>query len=38
MLEIDNTVLVLVDFQGKLARIVQDSEQVIACGASHPGN
>ena len=30
MLEIDNTVLVLVDFQGKLARIVQDSEQVIA--------
>jgi nicotinamidase-related amidase len=30
MLKIDNTVLVLVDFQGKLARIVQDSEQVIA--------
>jgi nicotinamidase-related amidase len=30
MLEIDNTLLVLVDFQGKLARIVQDSEQVIA--------
>ena len=30
MLEIDSTVLVLVDFQGKLARIVQDSEQVIA--------
>ena len=30
MLEIDNTVLVLVDFQGKLARIVQDSEKVIA--------
>jgi nicotinamidase-related amidase len=30
MLEIDNTVLVLVDFQGKLARIVQDSEQMIA--------
>lgn len=30
MLRIDETVLVLVDFQGKLARIVQDSEQVIA--------
>ncbi len=30
MLEIDSTVLVLVDFQGKLARTVQDSEQVIA--------
>ena len=30
MLEIDSTVLVLVDFQGKLARIVQDSEHVIA--------
>ena len=30
MLQIDSTVLVLVDFQGKLARIVQDSEQVIA--------
>jgi nicotinamidase-related amidase len=30
MLKIDDTTLVLVDFQGKLARIVQDSEQVIA--------
>ena len=30
MLKIDDTVLVVVDFQGKLARIVRDSEQVIA--------